>query len=63
MPVDASGLEYGLGFLLATAMLHVFGIGLAFSIARFGRVATPRTIRIGGAAMAVAGVGILGGFI
>jgi urease accessory protein len=63
MPVDASGLEYGLGFLLATAVLHVFGIGLAFSIARFGRVATPRTIRIGGAAMAVAGVGILGGFI
>jgi urease accessory protein len=63
MPVDASGLEYGLGFLLATAMLHVFGIGLAFSIARFGQVATPRTIRIGGAAMAVAGVGILGGFI
>ena len=63
MPVDAFGLEYGLGFLLATAVLHVLGIGLAFSIARFGQVATPRTIRIGGAAMAVAGVGILSGFI
>ena len=59
MPVDASGLAYGLGFLLATAMLHALGIALA----RFGQVATPRTIRIGGAAMAIAGVGILGGFI
>ncbi len=28
MPVDASGLEYGLGFMLATALLHVVGIGL-----------------------------------
>lgn len=26
MPVDASGIEYGLGFMLATALLHVSGI-------------------------------------
>jgi urease accessory protein len=63
MPIDASGLEYGLGFVLATAILHVLGIGLAFSVARFSQVAIPGTIRIGGAAMAVTGVGILSGFI
>ncbi len=63
MPVDASGLEYGLGFVMATMILHMLGIGLAFSIVRFGQVAAPRTIRIGGAVMAVAGVGILSGII
>jgi urease accessory protein len=63
MPVDASGLEYGVGFMLATALLHVVGIGLGQGIARFGRVYSPRVVQIGGAAMAVAGVGILTGVI
>ena len=30
MPLDASGLAYGLGFMSATAMLHVAGIALAY---------------------------------
>jgi urease accessory protein len=63
MPVDASGLEYGLGFVLATALLHVVGIGFGLGIARFGRVHSPRVIQLGGAAMAVAGFGILTGVI
>ncbi len=63
MPVDASGLEYGLGFMLATALLHVVGIGLGIGMARFGRVYAPRAIQVGGAAMAVAGLGILTGVI
>ena len=63
MPVDASGLEYGLGFMLATALLHVVGIGLGIGIARFGRIYSPRVIQFGGAAMAVAGLGILTGVI
>jgi urease accessory protein len=63
MPVDASGLEYGVGFMLATALLHVVGIGLGLGVARFGRVYSPRVVQIGGAAMAVAGVGILTGVI
>lgn len=63
MPVDASGLEYGLGFVLATALLHVAGIGLGLGIVRFGRVYAPRAIQLGGAAMAVAGLGILAGVI
>ena len=63
MPVDASGLEYGLGFMLATALLHVVGIGFGLGIARFGRVYSPRAIQFGGVAMAIAGVGILTGVI
>jgi urease accessory protein len=63
MPVDASGLEYGLGFMLATALLHVAGIGLGRGFARFGQVYSPRVIQVGGAAMAVAGLGILTGVI
>jgi len=63
MPVDASGLEYGLGFMLATALLHAVGIGLGLGIARFGRTTSPRVVQISGTAMAVAGVGILTGFI
>ncbi|MDQ7248170.1 HupE/UreJ family protein [Dongia sedimenti] len=63
MPVDASGLEYGLGFMLATALLHAAGIGLGLGIARFGRAAAPRAIQFGGVALAVAGLGILTGII
>jgi urease accessory protein len=63
MPVDASGLEYGLGFILATALLHAVGIGLGMGIARFGRAYSPRVIQFGGGAMAVAGLGILTGVI
>ncbi|GAB2179104.1 HupE/UreJ family protein [Dongia sp. agr-C8] len=63
MPHGASGLEYGLGFVLATALLHGVGLGLGIGIARFGWAYSPRMIRFGGDAMAVAGVGILTGII
>ena len=61
MPQDASGLTYGLGFMLATALLHAAGVAACFAIAslasRYGRTAA----RIGGGAAALAGMGILGG--
>ena len=63
MPLDASGIEYGLGFMLATALLHAAGIGFGLGMARFGRAHAPRAIQFGGAAMAVAGLGILTGVI
>jgi urease accessory protein len=63
MPVDAAGLAYGLGFLLATALLHGVGLALGLGFARFGRAAAPRAIQFGGVAMAVAGLGILTGII
>jgi urease accessory protein len=63
MPVDAAGFEYGLGFILATALLHGAGLGLGLGFARFGRAMAPRAIQFGGVAMAVAGLGILTGVI
>lgn len=58
MPVDASGLNYAVGFMLATAILHVGGIAIGLAL---GRVASQRFVQIGGGAMALAGVGILAG--
>lgn len=59
MPADASGLAYGAGFLAATAMLHIAGIGLGLGIAyRASRSAT-RCAQAGGAAIALAGVALL----
>jgi urease accessory protein len=63
MPVDAAGLAYGIGFVLATAILHAMGLGLGLGTARFGSKHAPRAIRFGGAAMAVAGLGILTGVV
>ena len=63
MPAEVAGLGYGLGFMLATALLHGVGLGLGLGFARFGRVHAPRAIRFGGVAMAVVGIGILTGTI
>ncbi|MEJ0092377.1 MAG: HupE/UreJ family protein [Methylocella sp.] len=63
MPAEASGLAYGLGFILATAALHAVGVGLGLGVARLGGNFGPRAARAGGMAMAVAGVGLLTGFI
>ena len=61
MPVDASGLGYGAGFLLATALLHLAGIGLGMGIARMGDRHGQGWVRGAGAAVAVAGLVILTG--
>jgi urease accessory protein len=38
MPLDASGLTYAAGFMLATALLHAAGIALGMAIGRIGAV-------------------------
>jgi urease accessory protein len=58
MPATVSGLSYGVGFLLATALLHGAGIA-AGRLAR--RPETGRLLRAGGAAIAGAGVYLLAG--
>jgi urease accessory protein len=63
MPIDAAGFEYGMGFILATALLHGAGLALGLGFARFGRATAPRAVQFGGVAMAVAGLGILTGVI
>ena len=60
MPADASGASYAAGFMVATALLH--GAGVAVGLGA-GRLASERAVRIGGAAMAAAGVGLLAGWI
>jgi urease accessory protein len=53
MPQAASAMTYGLGFILATTLLHVFGI-------RLGRLArgalTAKLLRLGGGAIAATSV-------
>lgn len=63
MPTDASGLMYALGFMLATALLHLAGIAAALGIARIvGRYGRP-VAQAAGALFALGGVGILAGWL
>ncbi len=63
MPTDASGLAYGLGFMSATALLHLAGIGIGMAIGRFGETHGEKYVRGAGAAVAVAGLAIIGGVL
>jgi urease accessory protein len=62
MPVDASGLAYGVGFMIATAALHLGGIGLGYLVGtagdRYGLV-----MRSAGGLAAIAGLAILTGVL
>lgn len=60
MPATVSGLGYGIGFVAATALLHAAGIGSGYAATR---LAGGRALRAGGAAVAGAGLLILGGAI
>ena len=59
MAETMSAAEYGLGFVLATGLLHVCGIGLGLSVSAFGGRRAKPAIQIAGVAIAVAGVGLL----
>ena len=63
MPVDASGVAYGLGFLLATSLLHASGIGLGMALAFLSRSPTGRLTQATGMAICVAGVMLLVGAV
>ena len=53
MLVPASGIEYALGFLLATALLHTIGIAFGLGMQRMTR---ERVIRAAGASIALCGM-------
>jgi urease accessory protein len=55
MPVDASGVQYALGFIVATATLHGVGLGLGFGMSRFAKFS--------GVAIAAAGLGLVAGWL
>lgn len=63
MPAGALGLEYALGFVLATVALHLAGIGAAIGVSRvvgrYGRTAA----QVAGGLFAVGGLGILAGWL
>jgi len=56
MPMNASGLEYGLGFIAATALLHLAGLGFSLALAKIDTKITPLALRASGSAIAVLGV-------
>lgn len=56
MPADASGLLYGLGFALATASLHLAGIGLGLGARRLAETLGRLAVRASGGTIAAAGV-------
>jgi urease accessory protein len=53
MPATASGLAYGTGFILATAGLHLTGIGTGLAARQWGSM---QTIRYAGGAIAACGI-------
>jgi urease accessory protein len=57
MPQAGAPLAYASGFILATACLHLIGIGLGMSLNRMQALS-----RLGGAAIAATGVYLLAGF-
>ncbi len=62
MPDTASGLAFGVGFIAATALLHVSGIGLGLAARSMGGTGR-RAARLGGGLMALAGLGLLAGWM
>jgi urease accessory protein len=63
MPMDAFGLDYGLGFMLATTVLHAVGIGIGFVIGMTTKSLGNNVYRVAGGLASVTGVTILLGVI
>lgn len=58
-----SGLQYALGFVTATALLHAAGIGAAMATAKLTGVYGRRLAQLAGGAFALGGVGVLAGWL
>ena len=63
MPLDASGFEYGIGFMLATALLHAVGIFIGMLIGLSSRTFGNNVDRLAGGLASVAGVALLLGYV
>jgi urease accessory protein len=63
MPANAVGFEYALGFMLATALLHLAGIGAALGVSKLaGRFGKP-VAQVAGGLFALGGLGVLAGWL
>jgi urease accessory protein len=63
MPEDAGGLAYAAGFMIATSLLHMAGIGAGLLIGTTSAGYGPAVVRSAGGLSAVAGLGILAGIL
>lgn len=63
MPETAAGVAYGVGFMLATALLHGAGIGLGYVAAKMADAKGALVVRGLGGAMSACGLVILAGAI
>ena len=63
MPLDVAGAAYGVGFLLATAVLHALGIFIGFLIGMSSKPLGDNVYRIVGTVASLAGVAILLGYL
>jgi urease accessory protein len=63
MPVDGSGMLYGMGFMVATALLHGFGITLGLAIRSFDEVPKRRAMQACGAVIGLIGTGLVIGLV
>jgi urease accessory protein len=63
MPMDASGVAYGAGFMLATAVLHALGIGLGVLVGMMSQTFGKTVYRAAGGVATVAGVALLVGYV
>ena len=59
MPATSSGLTYGLGFVMATAALHLAGIGMGLGIDRYQPKLQSLLFRIGGGATVFGAIYVL----
>ncbi len=63
MPLDISSAEYGVGFMLATALLHTIGIGIGFLIGLSSKTSGDIVYRASGGLASVAGGALLLGIV
>jgi urease accessory protein len=63
MPLDSSGFEYAVGFMMATALLHAIGIGIGFGIGMTSKALGDNVYRVAGGLASFAGVAFLLGYL
>ena len=63
MPANAAGFEYAVGFMLATALLHLSGIGGAMGVSRLVGKYGKQIAQVAGGLFALGGIGVLAGWL
>ena len=63
MPVNASAIDFGIGFMAATTLLHGCGIALGLAIGQAAEAPRRRAMQTCGAAIALIGAGLTIGLV